>query len=105
MTSINQRKQQKRTNYILFEKTKINVNLLHSYRIKTISLQKIKAKLVQEVELVESESKCVKNFQIELDLLIQEKIAHLEELRQIQNDILTVRDFQRRNFSNKNAVN
>ena len=45
---------------------------------------------MQEVELIESETKCVSNFQMELDMLIQEKLAHLEELRQIQNDILTV---------------
>ena len=61
-------------------------------RIKTLNLQKVKAKLMQQVELIESESKCVKNFQLELDMLIQEKLAHLEELRQIQNDILTVRN-------------
>lgn len=47
---------------------------------------------MQEVDLVESETKCVKNFQIELDMLIQEKLAHLEELRQIQSDIMTVRN-------------
>ena len=47
---------------------------------------------MQEVDLVESETKCVKNFQIELDMLIQEKLAHLDELRQIQSDIMTVRN-------------
>ncbi len=60
-------------------------------RTKTINLQNLKTKLMQEVELIESETKCVSNFQMELDMLIQEKLAHLEELRQIQNDILTVR--------------
>ena len=53
-------------------------------------MQNLKSKLMQEVELIESETKCVNNFQMELDMLIQEKLAHLEELRQIQNDILTV---------------
>jgi hypothetical protein len=61
-----------------------------------MSLQKLKSKLAQEVELVENESKCVKNFQTELDLLIQEKLAHLEELKQIQNDIQAVSNFETR---------
>jgi hypothetical protein len=55
-----------------------------------MNLTKLKSKLAQEVEQIENESKCVKNFQTELDLLIQEKLAHLEELKQIQNDIQTV---------------
>jgi hypothetical protein len=45
---------------------------------------------VEEVDSIETESKYLHNFQAELDMLIQEKLAHLDELRQIQNDILNV---------------
>ena len=46
--------------------------------------------MVEEVDSIETETKYLHNFQIELDLLIQEKLVRLEELRQIQNDILNV---------------
>ena len=55
-----------------------------------MTLQRVKSKLVQEVDTIESESKCLENFKSELNLLVQEKMAHLEELRQIQNDISVV---------------
>lgn len=55
-----------------------------------MSLQQVKSKLLEEVDAAETENKCLQNFQTELDLLVQEKLAHLEELRQIQNDIMTV---------------
>ena len=58
-----------------------------------MSLQRVKAKLVQEVDTIESETKCLESFQNELNLLVQEKMAHLEELRQIQHDISVVREF------------
>jgi hypothetical protein len=50
-------------------------------------LQKLKSKLSQEVESIQNETKCITDFKSELDLLIQEKLAHLAELRQIQEDI------------------
>ncbi len=56
-----------------------------------MSLQQIKTKMVEEVDSIETETKYLHNFQTELDLLIQEKLAHLDELRQIQNDIMNVR--------------
>lgn len=58
-----------------------------SHRTKTIYLQRIKARISQEVVCIETETKSVQEFKNELDLLIQEEKAHLEELRQIQNDI------------------
>ena len=55
-----------------------------------MNIQQIKSKMVEEVDSIETETKYLHNFQIELDLLIQEKLVRLEELRQIQNDILNV---------------
>jgi hypothetical protein len=59
-------------------------------RNKSVCLQQIKTKLSQEVDCIEHETKSANNFKTELELLIQEKKAHLEELRQIQNDIAIV---------------
>ena len=53
-------------------------------------MQRIKTKLSQEVDLIESEEKTTTEFKSELDLLIQEKKTLLEELRQIDSDILIV---------------
>ena len=68
----------------------IIISRIEFYRNKTMSLQQVKSKLLEEVDAAETESKCLQNFQTELDMLVQEKLAHLEELRQIQNDIITV---------------
>ncbi|KAL1131624.1 hypothetical protein AAG570_011238 [Ranatra chinensis] len=56
-------------------------------RSKTIQLEKLKAKIVQEVEATEQEEKCLSEYKQEMDLLMQEKMAHVEELRQIHADI------------------
>ena len=60
------------------------------FRNKTLYLQRIKTKLSQEVDCIENETKSLASFKSELELLIQEEKAHMEELRQIQIDIETV---------------
>ena len=59
-------------------------------RSKTMQLEKLKAKIVQEVEATEQEEKCLSEYKQEMDLLMQEKMAHVEELRQIHADINAV---------------
>lgn len=61
------------------------------FRSKTIQLDKIKQRIFQEVELTEQEDKCLMEYKQEMDLLMQEKMAHVEELRQIHADINAVR--------------
>ena len=58
-----------------------------SYRSKTISLEKLKLRLFHDVDSFESENKCLSEYRRELELLQQEKMAHVEELRQIHADI------------------
>lgn len=71
-------------------------------------MQKIKSRLKIEFEALESEEKHLKEYKQEMDLLLQEKMAHVEELRLIHADINVVskryvksaqrkRDFLRRN--------
>lgn len=56
-------------------------------RSKTLQLEKLKMTIIQEVEATEQEEKCLSEYKQEMDLLMQEKMAHVEELRQIHADI------------------
>ncbi|XP_024947170.1 zinc finger C4H2 domain-containing protein isoform X3 [Cephus cinctus] len=47
----------------------------------------MKQRIIQEVEQTEQEEKCLTEYKQEMDLLMQEKMAHVEELRQIHADI------------------
>ncbi|XP_060524320.1 zinc finger C4H2 domain-containing protein isoform X2 [Cylas formicarius] len=56
-------------------------------RAKTIQLEKLKARLICEVESQDQEEKSLSEYKQEMDLLLQEKMSHVEELRQIHADI------------------
>uniref|UniRef100_H3B2P8 Zinc finger C4H2-type containing n=1 Tax=Latimeria chalumnae TaxID=7897 RepID=H3B2P8_LATCH len=59
-------------------------------RNKTVQMEKIKARLKAEFEVLESEERHLKEYKQEMDLLLQEKMAHVEELRLIHADINVV---------------
>ncbi|KOX77960.1 Zinc finger C4H2 domain-containing protein [Melipona quadrifasciata] len=59
---------------------------------KTLQLEKMKQRILQEVEQTEQEEKCLLEYKQEMDLLMQEKMAHVEELRQIHADINAIID-------------
>ncbi|CAH1392260.1 unnamed protein product [Nezara viridula] len=63
------------------------LHALKEIRAKTIELEKLKAKILEEVEAKEKEEKCISEYKQEMDLLMQEKMSHVEELRQIHADI------------------
>jgi predicted nuclease with TOPRIM domain len=50
----------------------------------------MKLRIIHEVEATEQEDKCLSEYKQEMDLLMQEKMAHVEELRQIHADINAV---------------
>ncbi|XP_045850371.1 zinc finger C4H2 domain-containing protein isoform X3 [Meles meles] len=56
-------------------------------RNKTLQMEKIKSRLKAEFEALESEERHLKEYKQEMDLLLQEKMAHVEELRLIHADI------------------
>jgi zinc finger C4H2 domain-contaning protein len=58
--------------------------------LKTIQLEKIKLRIVNQVENSDAEEKCLGEYRRELELLMQEKMSHVEELRQIHADINAV---------------
>ena len=60
---------------------------LKDIRNKTISLEKTRVSLLCDVDQLEDEEKCIAEYKRELELLQQEKMAHVEELRQIHADI------------------
>lgn len=60
-------------------------------RNKTIQLEKLKIRIIREVENGDAEEKCLSEYRREMELLLQEKMSHVEELRQIHADINAVR--------------
>lgn len=47
-------------------------------------------RLIREVENGDAEEKCLSEYRREMELLLQEKMSHVEELRQIHADINAV---------------
>lgn len=60
---------------------------LKDIRSKTLNLERIKSKLRQEFDSTENEDKLIAEYKKEMELLLQEKMAHVEELRLIHADI------------------
>lgn len=50
-------------------------------------MEKLKIKIVREVENGDAEEKCLAEYRREMEMLLQEKMSHVEELRQIHADI------------------
>ena len=55
-----------------------------------MQLEKLKSKLVIEIESQDQEEKCLTEYKQEMEMLLQEKMSHVEELRQIHADINAV---------------
>lgn len=71
----------------------LNIELLILISIfsgKTIQMEKLKLRIVREVENSDQEEKCLAEYRREMELLLQEKMSHVEELRQIHADINAV---------------
>lgn len=51
---------------------------------------KMKERLLDEVETCRKEERCLQDYRSEMEMLMQEKMAHVEELRQIHADINSV---------------
>ncbi|KAF4073443.1 hypothetical protein AMELA_G00258710 [Ameiurus melas] len=56
-------------------------------RSKTVHMEKLKTRLRSEFATLESEEKHLREYKQEMELLMQEKMAHVEELRLIHSDI------------------
>lgn len=60
------------------------------FRNKTITLERMKRSIVNEVRSGDQEGRCLAQYKREMELLQQEKMSHVEELRQIHADINAV---------------
>lgn len=47
-------------------------------------------RIIREVENGDAEEKCLSEYRREMEMLLQEKMSHVEELRQIHADINAV---------------
>ncbi|KAI8421370.1 hypothetical protein MSG28_009450 [Choristoneura fumiferana] len=56
-------------------------------RNKTITLERMKRSILTEVRSGDAEGRCLQQYKREMELLQQEKMSHVEELRQIHADI------------------
>ena len=56
-------------------------------RVKMDELDQLKNRLMREWETTEREDKSLREYQAEMEQLIQEKMTHVEELRLIHADI------------------
>ncbi|KAJ2950847.1 hypothetical protein O0L34_g5205 [Tuta absoluta] len=56
-------------------------------RNKTITLERLKRSILTEVRSGDAEGRCLQQYKREMELLQQEKMSHVEELRQIHADI------------------
>lgn len=52
-----------------------------------VQLEKIKNKVKSECAIMDNEDHCLQEYKTEMELLLQEKMAHVEELRLIHADI------------------
>ena len=50
-------------------------------------MEKLKSQLIQELDAAEKEGKLLKDYKAEMEALLHEKMAHVEELRLIHADI------------------
>lgn len=64
--------------------------LMNFNRGRTIQLDKLKNRIFREIENTDAEEKSLAEYRREMELLLQEKMSHVEELRQIHADINAV---------------
>lgn len=75
------------------------INFIDLFRGRTIQLDKLKNRIFREIENTDAEEVSLAEYRREMELLLQEKMSHVEELRQIHADInavsflLKVQDF------------
>ncbi|KAI1301646.1 Zinc finger C4H2 domain-containing protein [Halotydeus destructor] len=75
---------------------------LKEIRNRTVLLEKLKSRMKQEVEVTEEEEKCLQEYRKEMEMLLQEKMAHVEELRQIHADINSMENVIKQSEEDRN---
>ena len=65
-------------------------------------MEKLKTRLKSEVESTETEERCLQDYRREMEMLMQEKMAHVEELRQIHADINAMENVVKQSEEDRN---
>lgn len=78
------------------------LEVLKEIQTRTIQLEKMKARMKLEIEKTEEEENCLIDFKREMELLLQEKMAHVEELRQIHADISSMEQVVKQSEQDRN---
>ena len=60
---------------------------LKEIKLRMYEVDRIRYKLNEEMDLINVEERCLQEYRREMDSLYQEKMTHVEELRQIHSDI------------------
>nr|CAB3239834.1 dolichol-phosphate mannosyltransferase subunit 1 [Phallusia mammillata] len=77
---------------------------IKTIRQKTIQLEKIKSTIKDAVHDAEEERKSLEEYKNELSHLLQEKMAHVEELRLIHTDINTMESLIKQSTNDRNST-
>ncbi|KAF2351321.1 Zinc finger C4H2-type [Trinorchestia longiramus] len=65
----------------------VKLEYIKEIRHKMLGVERLRSRLAAEVEAVQVEEASLADYKAEMDQLLQEKMAHVEELRQIHADI------------------
>jgi hypothetical protein len=76
----------KELGFVMIHNHKI-FNFLISYREKQTQFTRLQNHLQQNTDLITRENQVLREFRKELDMLVQERMSHIEELRLIHADI------------------
>ncbi|KXJ23699.1 zinc finger C4H2 domain-containing protein [Exaiptasia diaphana] len=63
------------------------LEVIQDIRARSSQLEKLRGQLLKELEAAEREERLVKDYKAEMEALLHEKMAHVEELRLIHADI------------------
>lgn len=65
----------------------LKLECIKEIRTKVTSVERLRSRLANEVESVQNHEATLAEYRVEVEHLLQEKMAHVEELRQIHADI------------------
>uniref|UniRef100_H2Z9G4 C4H2-type domain-containing protein n=1 Tax=Ciona savignyi TaxID=51511 RepID=H2Z9G4_CIOSA len=77
---------------------------LKELRQKTVQIEKLKLSLQDLIHSSEEEAKSLAEYKKEISYLLQEKMAHVEELRLIHTDINTMENLLKQSTSERNNM-
>lgn len=78
------------------------LNYLCDIKSQISEVNNIRKKIREEMELITLEDRCLQEFKREMESLNQEKMTHVEELRQIHSDINMLDNVQKQSEEDRN---